>query len=448
MKKIFSGMLALFILCGAFMGCGNSSDGTGANVGSTDTNEVAAKPLKNSIKISNGQFHMTSGYFRSYMNEAAGYVILPNAFDEESTGSGMELRAVSDNEGVEVSLLAESKSVINAVRISHLGGSNEVMDTLCKIASEICDSNYDIEFERQVADLLSTTRTEQAKKDSVNGNNVICSFEIQANGKEEFYIKPLEVSSEKNDSDKQAASKTPSNDFDIGTQQYLEHGATISVPENWERKEGESGLVYFYPQILDKISSVSPFLMIAYSEQDTSIMEPGQFSDFIIGMSHEIDDFEVLHYDTKTSEKGVEYGIAECSGMLSGVNAKYRVVAFDSEDGFTALGMFEPDNASKDYQLDFEKVIQSISLDESATAPKQAAEYTFSAGNYYVGEDIPQGRYDAVWVSGRGNCFASGMSETFGNTSEHQIKEYKNVELKSGDKVEVHGTLTIKFISK
>ena len=84
---------------------------------------------------------------------------------------------------------------------------------------------------------------------------------------------------------------------------------------------------------------------------------------------------------------------------------------------------------------------------DNSGQPPEPQEYEFSAGNYYVGEDIPAGRYDVIWISGRGNCFGGGMIETFGE-SEHAIKEYRNVELKSGDKVEVSGTLMVKFTSK
>lgn len=127
------------------------------------------------------------------------------------------------------------------------------------------------------------------------------------------------------------------------------------------------------------------------------------------------------------------------------VSYKDVVMLFQEKDGkdwFSCVSVSNKNSSDQDTSQ------PSGSDPSDADTPERLSEYTFSAGNYYVGEDIPQGRYDAVWVSGRGNCFASGMSETFGNTSEHQIQEYKNVELKSGDKVEVHGTLTIKFISK
>lgn len=82
---------------------------------------------------------------------------------------------------------------------------------------------------------------------------------------------------------------------------------------------------------------------------------------------------------------------------------------------------------------------------QSITAPQK--EYTFTAGNYTVEEDIPSGKYDVEWVSGSGNCFAGDMGETFGE-GEYRIKEYKNLTLTKTDTIKVSGTLEIKFISK
>lgn len=74
-------------------------------------------------------------------------------------------------------------------------------------------------------------------------------------------------------------------------------------------------------------------------------------------------------------------------------------------------------------------------------------EYVFTAGNYTVGEDIPSGKYDVEWVSGLGNCFTDGMTESFGEAYTF-ITKFKNLTLKNGEVIEVTGTLEIKFISK
>lgn len=87
--------------------------------------------------------------------------------------------------------------------------------------------------------------------------------------------------------------------------------------------------------------------------------------------------------------------------------------------------------------------------DDSDTANKaeKGEEFSFSAGNYYVGEDIPAGRYDVKWISGIGNCITNGMIETFAD-SDSAIQSYSNLDLKKGEKIQVSGSLTIKFTAK
>ncbi len=52
-------------------------------------------------------------------------------------------------------------------------------------------------------------------------------------------------------------------------------------------------------------------------------------------------------------------------------------------------------------------------------------------GVYYVGEDLEAGKYDMLWVSGRGNLFARtknspNVNEIFGTDERYgHIKEYK-----------------------
>lgn len=89
----------------------------------------------------------------------------------------------------------------------------------------------------------------------------------------------------------------------------------------------------------------------------------------------------------------------------------------------------------------------SQSLKDTTIPSSEKSEYVFTAGNYEVGTEIPAGKYDVEWVSGRGNCFAGDMSETFGE-GEYRIKEYKNLTLTKTDTIKVSGTLEIKFISK
>lgn len=84
---------------------------------------------------------------------------------------------------------------------------------------------------------------------------------------------------------------------------------------------------------------------------------------------------------------------------------------------------------------------------DTANTAEKGEEFSFSAGNYYVGEDIPAGRYDVKRVSGTGNCITNGMIETFAD-SDSAIQSYSNLDLEKGEKIQVSGSLTIKFIAK
>lgn len=79
--------------------------------------------------------------------------------------------------------------------------------------------------------------------------------------------------------------------------------------------------------------------------------------------------------------------------------------------------------------------------------------YLFSAGNYYVGEDIPPGRYDVAWVSGRGWCSVEDAQEDYRSfgffaNSEDGILVFRNADLISGEKIRVRTTLKVRFIEK
>lgn len=77
--------------------------------------------------------------------------------------------------------------------------------------------------------------------------------------------------------------------------------------------------------------------------------------------------------------------------------------------------------------------------------------YTFSAGYYYGGEHLPEGRYDIVLVGGSGNVFVddefgrSIVNEVFGTGYSYYIKEFKNVPIATGSEIKIRGC-TVKFI--
>ena len=82
------------------------------------------------------------------------------------------------------------------------------------------------------------------------------------------------------------------------------------------------------------------------------------------------------------------------------------------------------------------------------------SEIELSTGNYIVDRDIVAGTYDIIWVSGSGNLVTRnangrlGVNEIFGDRTDRQIREFKNVILESGGSIEISSALTVKFVRK
>lgn len=96
------------------------------------------------------------------------------------------------------------------------------------------------------------------------------------------------------------------------------------------------------------------------------------------------------------------------------------------------------------------------------TAPNTAEnleEYVFTAGYYETGIDIPAGKYDIKWISGRRNCkvttkdgelvmYEYMSSDDDEDAADPHISEYKNVILEPGTTIEIDGSLKVAFVSK
>lgn len=112
-------------------------------------------------------------------------------------------------------------------------------------------------------------------------------------------------------------------------------------------------------------------------------------------------------------------------------------------------------NQIEEKKLDLESITSRIStktselnqLTNAITTAK--SERVLSAGRYTVGTDIESGKYDIQWCSGSGNfyTYGGGVNEIFSNQS-YGIKEYKNMTVKSGDEIEVSGSLKVKLLLK
>lgn len=65
-------------------------------------------------------------------------------------------------------------------------------------------------------------------------------------------------------------------------------------------------------------------------------------------------------------------------------------------------------------------------------------------GNYFIQDDIPEGRYDIKWISGNGTV--SSFEDTiFCACLDEDNKLYKNVDLRNNMKLEIQG-IDVEFI--
>lgn len=147
------------------------------------------------------------------------------------------------------------------------------------------------------------------------------------------------------------------------------------------------------------------------------------------------------------------------SGYSNGNNAKITEQTLKQNDKYSdnqnKLKTISGQISSKQAELDKlnQQVLQKQSeatIPQINTATVKTSQITLSAGEYTVGQDIDQGKYDIVWVEGTGvvsgrNGFS--MSQVFGNDA-YSITNYKNAELTKGSKIEVSGTLKIRLDPK
>lgn len=95
---------------------------------------------------------------------------------------------------------------------------------------------------------------------------------------------------------------------------------------------------------------------------------------------------------------------------------------------------------------------KEIKKEEVKEVKKEAKkEYTFTSGNYTSDNEFEPGIYDIIAISGRSgnvissNMFNGGINAIMGLNSEFAEKEYKNIELPKGTKLEIKGGIKIKL---
>ena len=111
---------------------------------------------------------------------------------------------------------------------------------------------------------------------------------------------------------------------------------------------------------------------------------------------------------------------------------------------------------NSDVYIDFieytKKSLNTTSTTNNSTTTEKGENITLTAGKYIVGEDIKQGKYDAVAKKGSGNFFVHGSSSVNEILSAKNdgwgIEKYSNLNLKSGDTLEITSSLSVELQAK
>lgn len=158
-------------------------------------------------------------------------------------------------------------------------------------------------------------------------------------------------------------------------------------------------------------------------------------------------------------------GYAEENGILSNYSKAILCEKINSDDNIKdyflstkiyTLPDMTQDIDNSDVYIDFieytKKSLNTISTTSNSTTTEKGENITLTAGKYVVGEDIKQGKYDAVAKGGSGNFFVHGSSSVKEILSAKNdgwgIEKYSNLNLKSGDTVEITSSLSVELQAK
>lgn len=174
----------------------------------------------------------------------------------------------------------------------------------------------------------------------------------------------------------------------------------------------------------------------------------------------------VIEYGSPAAQKDFPNLVVESVDQILYVAEKYNVPVFfieilygsgsnpdiywhsyntsETYDESKVGDLFIPKNDFSKYDVPYNKVQDALDNIPVATV------LTLSAGTYVVGEDIVSGKYDLSATSGNGNLIvynSSGrlkINEVFG-VSAGYTSSYKNADLRDGYKIEIKGSLNVKF---
>lgn len=139
---------------------------------------------------------------------------------------------------------------------------------------------------------------------------------------------------------------------------YIIEDCEYSVSESWEEKLSEESSRYYYPE---------EGMMMVMCDQSVmgSILDDSLRGEYLVGVESSVDNYKLLS-ETKIYIGNTSGYRFEISGLIDDADMEYSMVVFDSDSGLMIFMMISLANDSKQYDSEFQDVLDSVKVTESA----------------------------------------------------------------------------------
>lgn len=134
---------------------------------------------------------------------------------------------------------------------------------------------------------------------------------------------------------------------------------SFEVPESWEEGENTEDLLYFYP--------ADSMLMIGYSEMNQSVTNENARKEFMDSFGAGMKAFDLVS-ETEQNVAGQQAYKYEMNISMADKDWKATMVVMDGQDGVLSLLMSTLSNSEKNYDKEFEDILNSLKLESGAVA--------------------------------------------------------------------------------
>lgn len=215
------------------------------------------------------------------------------------------------------------------------------------------------------------------------------------------------------------------------------YGCSYFVPKSWEEDNSTEVEKYYYPD--------NGMLMVQLTpETYVSINSPDEQEEFFSGQADAFNDFNLISSGVISNENEVSMLRYKATCVSDGINWLMDFAVFNSEDGLFCFLMATDKDSDSDYSESFQRIVDSIKLDEPSVEQKTTSEPTetatpeptetatpeptptptptpapviesYDSGMYKVGVDIPAGEYIVLNTGSRRNGYFSVTSDANGD---------------------------------